>query len=152
MSTNRMAANRADASAADYGPVLLRAALGVMWIAHAFFKIVVFTVAGFGQWLDSLGLPGFMAAPVVAIEIAGGIAILLGFYGRQVSLLMIPILAVAAWTHLPNGWVFSNPGGGWEFPVFLIAASLVHVLIGDGALALRTRRLSLLAPARAPAA
>lgn len=120
-----------------YGGLVLRLALGVMWIAHAFFKVVVFTIGGFALWLDSLGLPGFMAGPVVLMEIAGGAAILLGFHGRHVSLALIPVLAVVAWTHLPNGWVFSNPGGGWEFPVFLIAASIVHGLIGDGAFALR---------------
>ncbi len=128
-------------TAAALGAFMLRLALGVMWIAHAFFKIVVFSVGGFALWLDSLGLPGFMAWPVVVMEIVGGAAILLGFHGRHVSLALIPILAVAAWTHLPNGWVFSNAGGGWEFPVFLIAASAVHGLIGDGAFALRRRAL-----------
>jgi putative oxidoreductase len=39
--------------------------------------------------------------------------------------------------HLPNGWVFTSQGGGWEYPVFLIVASLALWLIGDGAFALR---------------
>ena len=39
--------------------------------------------------------------------------------------------------HAGNGWVFSNANGGWEYPVFLIAASLVHALLGDGRYALR---------------
>jgi putative oxidoreductase len=38
--------------------------------------------------------------------------------------------------HGANGWVFSNPGGGWEYPAFLIAASLAQTLLGDGAFAL----------------
>jgi putative oxidoreductase len=126
-----------EAVAEAYGGLALRLALGAMWIAHALFKVVVFSIDGFALWLDSLGLPGFMAGPVVLMEIAGGTAILLGFHGRHVSLALIPVLTVAAWTHLPNGWVFSNPGGGWEFPVFLIAVSIAHGLIGDGALALR---------------
>jgi putative oxidoreductase len=40
--------------------------------------------------------------------------------------------------------VFSAPNGGWEYPVFLVVASLVQALLGDGALALR-------APAAVPA-
>jgi putative oxidoreductase len=28
--------------------------------------------------------------------------------------------------------VFSAANGGWEYPVFLIAASLVQALLGDG--------------------
>jgi putative oxidoreductase len=39
--------------------------------------------------------------------------------------------------HAPNGWVFSAPNGGWEYPVFLALAALVQALLGDGALALR---------------
>jgi putative oxidoreductase len=37
--------------------------------------------------------------------------------------------------------VFSAQGGGWEYPAFLIVASLVQWLVGDGAYALRSRPL-----------
>jgi len=43
--------------------------------------------------------------------------------------------------HAGNGWLFTAANGGWEYPAFLIAASLAHVLIGDGALALRPATL-----------
>ncbi|MGV3570368.1 MAG: DoxX family protein [Ramlibacter sp.] len=129
----------------SHGPTLLRLALGTMWITHALLKVLVFTLPGTARFFDSVGLPGVLAYPVVAAELAGGIAIVLGFYGRQVSLLLAPILAVAAWVHLPNGWVFSNPNGGWEYPVFLLVASVAHWLLGDGAWA--ARRGGALAPA-----
>jgi len=112
--------------------LLLRVALASMWISHALLKIVVFTLPGTAQFFTSVGLPGVLAYPVVAAELAGGTAILLGVYGRVASLLLLPILLTAAWVHLPNGWVFSSTGGGWEYPVFLVIASIVHVLIGDG--------------------
>jgi len=38
--------------------------------------------------------------------------------------------------YLPNGWVFSAQGGGWEYPVFLALAAVVQALLGDGAYAL----------------
>jgi putative oxidoreductase len=38
----------------------------------------------------------------------------------------------AASVHAGNGWVFSAPSGGWEYPVFLIVACLVQALLGDG--------------------
>jgi putative oxidoreductase len=38
--------------------------------------------------------------------------------------------------HLPNGFVFSYPNGGWEYPAFLIVISAVQALIGEGAYAL----------------
>ena len=81
-----------------------------------------------------------------AAEMLGGSAILAGFMGRQVSLLLAPTLLVAAWVHAPNGWVHTSPGGGWEYPVFLAVASVVHWLIGDGLFA--ARRGARLAPAR----
>lgn len=123
------------------GATLLRVTLGAMWISHAWFKISAFGIAGFAGWLDSLGLPGFMAGPVIALEFVGGALILAGVYARHVSLALLPVLAVATWVHLPNGLIFSNANGGWEYPVFLIIASAVHVLIGDGALALKSRPL-----------
>ena len=125
------------------GATLLRLTLGAMWLSHAWFKITAFGVAGFAGWLDSLGLPGFMAAPVIALELVGGVLILAGLQGRLVSLLLLPVLAVATWVHAPNGLIFSNANGGWEYPVFLMIASLVHALIGDGYFALRSRPLAL---------
>lgn len=128
-----------------YGATLLRFALGTMWISHALLKVFVFTLPGAAGFFKSVGLPGWMVYPVVAAELAGGIAILLGFYGRQVSLLLTPILVVATWVHWPNGWVFSSANGGWEYPLFLLVASVAHWSIGDGKWT--ARRSDLLAPA-----
>ena len=134
-----------DPAVQPWGATLLRLALGTMWVTHALLKIIVFTLPGAAQFFSSVGLPGFMVYPVVAMELAGGIALLLGFYGRQASLLLAPILLVAAWVHFPNGWVFTNAHGGWEYPVFLLVASLCQWLLGDGKWALR--RSTLLVPA-----
>lgn len=122
---------------AEIGAALLRVSLGVMWVAHALLKWFVFTLPGTAQFFQSVGLPGWMAYPVFAAELAGGAMLLLGLYARQVSLALLPLLLAAAWVHLPNGWLHTSPGGGWEYPVFLAAASLAQWLIGDGAFALR---------------
>lgn len=119
------------------GVTLLRVSLGVMWISHAMLKVWVFTLPGTVKFFDSVGLPGVLAYPVFGAEILGGLALILGIYARQVALALTPIMAVAAWVHFPNGWLHTSPGGGWEYPVFLIAASISLWLIGDGALALR---------------
>lgn len=131
--------NNVDEKLAPYGALVLRVGLGVMWIAHALLKWFVFTIPGVAAWLDTQGLPSELAWPLFIVELAGGLAILLGIYGRYVALLMIPIMAVVTWTHFPNGWVHTSPGGGWEFPIFLIAASFAYGLIGDGAFAIRSR-------------
>jgi len=128
----------------NIGATVLRVALGTMWISHALLKVLVFTLPGTAQFFASNGLPGALAYPVAAAELLGGAAIVLGLYGRQVSLLLVPVLLGAAWVHWPNGWVFTQPNGGWEYPAFLAVASLAHWLMGDGRFALR--RSAWLAP------
>jgi putative oxidoreductase len=125
------------ASTTDYGATLLRVSLGVMWMAHALLKWLVFSLPGTAQFFESVGFPGWMAYPVFVFELLGGLMLVLGVYARQVALALVPIMLAAAWVHLPNGWVHTSKGGGWEYPVFLVLASLALWLIGDGALSLR---------------
>jgi putative oxidoreductase len=124
-------------SHAPYGVALLRVSLGVMWTAHALLKLLVFTLPGTARYFEGIGLPGVLAYPVFAVELLGGVALLLGVYARQVALALVPVMAVAAWVHLPNGWAHTSAGGGWEYPVFLIASSIALWLTGDGAWAVR---------------
>jgi putative oxidoreductase len=125
------------------GITVLRISLGVMWIAHALLKLLVFTLPGTAQYFASIGFPGGLAYPVFAAELLGGLALVFGVYARQVALGLVPIMAVAAWVHAPNGWVHTSPGGGWEYPVFLLVSSVALWLLGDGAWAVRrSTRLS----------
>ena len=117
------------------GALCLRLALGTMWIAHAQLKWTAFTIAGFSTWLASQGLPAFMAWPVFSLELIGGIMILFGIYGRFASAALLPVILIATWTHSANGWLHTSEGGGWEYPAFLVFATIAHILIGDGRLA-----------------
>lgn len=129
-----------DQRLAPYAATVLRLSLGAMWISHALLKLLVFGIAGFEGFLASHGMPVFIAWPVVLLEIVGGTLILLGLHGRFASLLLLPVLVGATAAHIGNGWVFSNANGGWEYPLFLIAMSVVHGLLGDGAFALKSVR------------
>ncbi|MGU3494764.1 DoxX family protein [Xanthobacteraceae bacterium A53D] len=131
-----------DDRTAAYGALVLRVALGAMFISHAYLKLAVFTVAGFEGYLVSQGLPAALAWPIILGELVGGLAILVGFYGRVVSLALLPLLFGAVMVHAPNGWVFNATGGGWEYPAFLAAAALAQGLLGDGALAIRSVTLA----------
>jgi putative oxidoreductase len=124
-------------SSTAYGIALLRISLGLMWVAHALLKWFVFTLPGTAEYFISVGLPGWPAYPVFALELLGGLALVLGVYARQVAVALLPIMAAAAWVHVPNGWAHTSAGGGWEYPVFLISASVSLWLLGDGAHALR---------------
>ncbi|GAA4863037.1 DoxX family membrane protein [Luteimonas vadosa] len=118
--------------------LLLRLMLGLMWLAHGLvLKLMTYGIAGSAAWLASIGLPSALALPLILAETLGGTLILLGLHGRRASLALLPILLGALWFHAGKGWVFSNPDGGWEYPLFLVFASVLHLILGDGKYAVR---------------
>ena len=124
----------------DLAALVMRLALGVMFLAHGLLKVLVFGIAGTVGFFEGLGLPGVLAYLTILAEIGGGILLIAGVLTRWVSLALIPVLLGAlVFGHLDKGWLFSNEGGGWEYPAFLIAASVAQALLGDGALALGRR-------------
>jgi putative oxidoreductase len=134
-----------DTRTAPYAALVLRVSLGVMYIAHSLvLKYFMFTLPGTAQFFESLGLPGALAYLTFWAELIGGVLLVAGVGTRAVAFALIPILVGATWVHAGNGWVFSAANGGWEYPVCLIAASVVLGLLGDGRLAVRnpiTKRL-----------
>ncbi|WP_430623873.1 DoxX family protein [Marinimicrobium locisalis] len=69
---------------------------------------------------------------LIAGEATAGIAILLGIHTRWFALAMIPVLLGATWAYTGNGWLFTNEGGGWEYPLLLSVLAGVQSLLGDG--------------------
>ena len=126
-----------DTLTTPYAAFLLRVSTGALFLAHGLLKVFVFTIPGTVGFFESLGLPGILAYGVILAEIGGGIALILGVGTRIVSLAMIGVLLGATWTHAGNGWVFSNEGGGWEFPLFWALVQAAVALIGPGAFALK---------------
>lgn len=124
-----------------YAITLLRLSLGSLALAHGLLKVFVFTVPGTVGYFESLGLPGFLAYPTILAEVGGGLLLILGIYTRWISLALVPALLGATWVHSGNGWMFSNEGGGWEFPVFWTLALLVQAGLGGGRL-VPSRRLA----------
>jgi putative oxidoreductase len=126
-----------DSRTAPYAAFVLRVALGGMFIAHSLvLKHFTFTLPGTAQFFESIGLPAALAYLTFWAELLGGLALVAGVGTRWVAIALVPILIGATWVHAGNGWVFSAPNGGWEYPVFLIVASLVQALLGDGRFAL----------------
>ena len=124
-------------SGANYAALLLRLSLGTMFLAHALLKLFVFTLPGTAQFFQSLGLPGALAYVTFAAELVGGILLIFGLGTRWVAVALVPIMIGATWAHAGNGWVFSAPNGGWEYPAFWTVTLFVQALLGDGAYALR---------------
>jgi putative oxidoreductase len=129
-----------DAALAPCGLFLLRLAIGVDWIAHAFLK----TYRGMNTHealLERNGITPLLAWPTFSLEVLGGVCIILGLYSRQWAALLLIFLGVVVWIKWPVGWLYSNTGGGWEYPLFWLLAQMAFVLIGDGAFAIRRARL-----------
>ena len=124
-------------NSSDYAAFLTRISLGIILLAHGLLKINVFTIAGTVGYFESLGLPAIAAYAVIFGEVVGGTALILGLYTRLTALLSLPILLGATITHISNGWLFSNQGGGWEFPALLVVLSVVTALQGSGVFAIK---------------
>jgi len=138
--TLRLAKPIIDLDTAPYAITLLRVSLGILFLAHGLLKVFTFTLPGTAQFFESFGLPGFMAYIVAPMQIVGGILMIAGLYTRWVALALFPVLLVATVrVHGDSGWLFTNEGGGWEFPAFFAVTTLVQFLLGDGAFALSTR-------------
>lgn len=131
----------AGVSNADLAALILRVSMGILFLAHAGLKLFIFTPAGTAGYFASLGLPEPLAYLVIAAELVGGIALILGVYSRWVSLALVPILLGSIYVpHGAAGFFFSNEGGGWEFPAFWAVTLVVQAVLGDGAYALKHDR------------
>ena len=108
----------------DLAALLLRIALGAMFIAHSWYlKLFVFTLSGTADFFASIGLPRWFGYFIFGAEALAGLMLVLGIQARWVALATVPILAGATWAHWGNGWMFGYENGGWEYPVFLSAAT-----------------------------
>jgi putative oxidoreductase len=131
----------ARADNAEIAALVLRVSMGVMFLAHAWLKLVIFTPAGTAGFFESLGFPGALAYLVIAAELLGGLALIAGIWTRWVSLALIPIILGSIYApHGAAGFFFSNEGGGWEFPAFWAVALVVQALLGHGAFSLKRSR------------
>ena len=122
------------------GALVLRIALGLVFIAHALLKLFVFTLPGTVAFFSAHGFPGWTAYPVFAMELLGGVLLLGGVGVRWVALALIPVMIGALFVHAPNGWTFVSPEGGWEYPAFLLAVLFVQATLGGGWLTVTSRR------------
>ncbi len=114
---------------------VLRVAAGFLFAAHGWQKFNEFTIAGTQSAFAQMGVPAAdVVAPVVAtLELAGGIALILGFLARPFAILLtINMIGAIVLVHAPAG-VFVA-AGGFELVLILGAAALAIPLVGPGRL------------------
>lgn len=124
----------------DWGLLLLRMVVGLVFAVHGAQKFFMFGIDGTAGFLGSLGvpLPQIAAVVVILVELVGGLALLIGLGTRYVAALLAVNMVVAlATVHLPNG--FFVDGGGVEFVLVLLATALFFALNGGGGLAVDRR-------------
>jgi putative oxidoreductase len=125
----------------SYGVLLLRLALGTMFIAHSIvYMLMTLTISGTVEFFVSIGLPAWLAYATFVAEAVGGILLILGIQTRWVALVLSPILLGAVWAHSGNGWMFASTDGGWEYPLYLFVLCIAQAMLGDGAHALSPSR------------
>lgn len=117
-------------------PLILRVALGVIFIVHGFpklFKSYSQTV----EFFESVGLkPGkFWVFVSGSVEFFGGIFLVMGLFTQAAALLIAVNIAVALfWVKIHKSKAkFSN---GYEFDLLLFVAAIALLFLGAGALAL----------------
>jgi putative oxidoreductase len=122
---------------ASCGLLVLRAIVGIVFIAHGGQKLFVLGFGGVTGFFTQAGipLPAVSAVVVTLVEFLGGIAVLLGVLTRWAALLLAIDMAGAIFlVHLKNGFFVNK--GGYEYALTLLAVSLALALSGPGAVAL----------------
>jgi putative oxidoreductase len=112
---------------------ILRIILGFLFAAHGWQKFNEFTIAGTQASFAKMGVPAAeIAAPAVAVlELAGGIALIVGILTRvAAALLAADMLGALFLVHAPAG-IFAS-AGGYELVLVLAAAALAVALTGAG--------------------
>ena len=135
-----------------FGPAVLRLVVGVIFFAHGAQKLLGIWggggIDGTAAFFSQVGLgPAVpLAIMVGAIELAGGILLVLGDFTLPVTLALTVNIVVAIWkVHLAQGfflnWAAAPAAGhGYEFNLALLAALVSLMLTGPGALSLDAQR------------
>ncbi|MBT2567539.1 DoxX family protein [Arthrobacter sp. ISL-85] len=115
----------------------LRIVLGFLFAAHGWQKFNEWTIAGTQASFAKMGVPAadVMAPAIAVLELAGGVALVLGILTGVVSaLLVLDMLGALFLVHAPAGIFAAN--GGYELVLLLAAASFALALTGAGRLSL----------------
>lgn len=121
-------------SVPGWAPLPLRVVVGLVFVVHGGQKLFAFGLAGTAGFLGSLGipLPTVAAVALIAVELLGGLALLVGAFTRVAALLLAAdMLGAALLVHLPKGFFLPD---GVEFVLTLLGGTLTLAGTGPGML------------------
>lgn len=113
--------------------LLARIALGVTLFAHGWQKFVTNGIDATAQGFESMGVPAATAAAVfaAAVELAGGVLLIIGLLTPLVAVLVVADMAGAFWyAHSEAGTIFVSDGGYELVLVLAAGAALVGAVAG----------------------
>ena len=117
------------------GLLVLRMALGIIFIAHGYPKLA--HLRGGAQMQNFFvehGLPGYFLYISGVLEVFGGGLLLLGLFTRPVALLLGIEMCVAIWkVHSGRGYLAVHD---YEFPLTLATACFALATVGAGLISL----------------
>lgn len=120
------------ATQAGWGVAVLRVTLGMLFFREGAMKLFGwFGGSGFAgtcAYFRQLGIPfpEFNAVWVGGVELLGGTALLVGYFTRLASVPIGATMVVAVLT--------AHLGGGWSYPILIIACCAVLLQAGSGPL------------------
>jgi putative oxidoreductase len=120
----------------DLALLILRVVLAAVMLAHGLPKVTGF--AGTAGFFASAGVPAptLAAAYAAAVEVGGGILILLGVAVDLVGLLFaVDMLGAIVFVASKHGFT-----GGWEFEFTLLCIAVALALAGPGAYSIGGRK------------
>lgn len=131
-----MAEQNRDARHVEIALTLLRVVAGIVFFMHGYQKFFVMGVPGVTGFFTSVGapVPGLSAYVIATLELAGGIALMLGLFTRIIAVpLMLDVAGAIILVHAGNGFFVPK---GIEFVLTLLTATAVLALAGGGAVSL----------------
>jgi putative oxidoreductase len=130
---NRMTMTRSSRpSHVDQASLVLRLVIGVVFAMHGWQKIFTYGLGGITTGFSKMGvpIPGFTGPAVGILELVGGVALIVGLFGRLIPLLLaIDMLGAIIFVHGKNGFFLPT---GYEFVLVLLGASAALALTGAG--------------------
>jgi putative oxidoreductase len=115
------------------GLLALRLALGVIFLAHGYPKLVHMGGGMQGFFVEH-GLPGYFVYISGVLEVFGAVLLVLGLFTRPAALLLAVEMAVAIWkVHSSKGYLAVHE---YEFPLTLAVACFALATVGAGAFSL----------------
>lgn len=110
---------------------IMRVLLGIIFTAHGVAKLQM-GIGNVAGWFGSIGIPEFAAYIVTFLELIGGIALIVGFATRYVSISLIVILLGAIITvKLPAGLLGNGQMAGYELDLALLALAAYFAAADD---------------------